>query len=79
MRRRIITAFLCALVFCGVAAAATGDPKVEIVPADQAWADSLVLTSSDVGAGWNPESTIGGEASGESAPGGSSAAPDMTD
>ena len=41
------------LALAGVAAAATTDPKVAIDPADQAWADSIVLTGADLGKGWS--------------------------
>jgi hypothetical protein len=44
-----------ALALAGVAVAATTDPSVAIDPADQAWADSIVLTGADLGKGWSAE------------------------
>ena len=46
------------LLPAGVAGAASTDPQVDIVPADQAWAESIVLKQSDLGPGWivKPES-----------------------
>jgi hypothetical protein len=43
------------LALAGVAVAATTDPNVAIDPADQAWADSIVLTGADLGKGWSAE------------------------
>jgi hypothetical protein len=44
------------LALAGAAGAATTDPKVAIDPADQAWADAIVLTGADLGKGWSAES-----------------------
>lgn len=41
-----------ALVLAGMAAAAPTDPQVIIDPADQSWADSIVLAPTDLGKGW---------------------------
>jgi hypothetical protein len=43
------------LALAGVAAASPTDPNVAINAADQAWADSIVLTRADLGKGWSAE------------------------
>jgi hypothetical protein len=61
MPRTLIVTALLALVLCGSAvAAATGDPQLEIVAADQAWAESIVLDTPDLGPGWQRFSADGG-------------------
>lgn len=77
--RRIFAVVICALVFCSVAAAASTDPQVQIVPADQAWADSIVLTSSDLGRGWTADPSIGGGTSSGGSGDGECASPDESD
>jgi hypothetical protein len=63
-RRSTLLVVVSAAVFCGVAAAASTDPQVEIVPADQAWADSIVLTTPDLGTGWKARGSGGGAGGG---------------
>ena len=57
------------LVCAGVAFAAATDPKLEPVPADQAWADSILLVPSDLGSGWsvNQDAVGGGSNTGTGA------------
>jgi hypothetical protein len=58
--RRLTAVLVCALAFCGVAAAAaTKAPQYQLASADQSWAESIVVTSKDVGAGWSRSGTIG--------------------
>jgi hypothetical protein len=53
-RTASLLAGLCvALTLAGVAAASATDPKVAITAADQAWAEAIVLTGSDLGKGWS--------------------------
>ena len=53
--------------FTGIAAAASTDPQVALVPADAAWAGSIVLTPADLGTGWTAQSSNGGSGSDDSA------------
>jgi hypothetical protein len=58
--RRLLLVLLAALAFCATAgAAATGDPQYQVVQADQDWADSIVLSGSDMGNGWRQSSNDG--------------------
>jgi hypothetical protein len=55
-----------ALVFAGTVAATPTDPQVVVDPADQLWADSIVLAPTDLGKGWREttstqESESGGD------------------
>ena len=61
--RTVLAAVLGSLVLCGAAAAASTDPQVQIAPADQSWAESIVLRAGDLGPGWK------GSAAAESEPG----------
>ncbi len=51
------------LLPAGVAGAASTDPQFDIGPADQAWAESIVLKQSDLGPGWIAEPPSGGSGS----------------
>jgi hypothetical protein len=60
----ILVGLCLVLALAGVAAASPTDPNVAINAADQAWADSIVLTRADLGKGWSaayapPESDHG--------------------
>ena len=58
--RRLLVVVLGALAFCATAtAAATADPQYQPAPADQSWADSIVLNSKDIGLGWQSSGTAG--------------------
>ena len=53
--RRLLLVFVAALAFSGAAfAAAASGPQFQPAPADQTWADSIVLTAKDVGSDWRP-------------------------
>ena len=58
--RAVLAAGLAALTLAGTGGAATTDPQLQIAAADQAWAESLLLTPADLGAGWQSVSE-GGE------------------
>ena len=70
--RRLFLAVLAALVFCAAAgAAATADPQFQPVPADQTWADSIVLSAKDFGRDWQSSGSPGaltGSGNGTSTP-----------
>jgi len=51
--RTLLLASLAALAVC-TAAAAAADPQLAIDPADQAWAQSIVPSSTDLGSTWQP-------------------------
>lgn len=58
--RRLAAVALIALAFCGVAVgAATGDPQYQPAPADQSWADAIVLNAKDLGTGWRSSGSAG--------------------
>jgi hypothetical protein len=58
--RRLLLVLVGALAFCATAgAASTGDPQYQAVQADQDWADSIVLSASDMGSGWRQTSNDG--------------------
>ena len=69
--RRLLLVVVAALGCCATAGdAATGDPQYQIVQADQDWADSIVLSASDMGNGWRQSSNDGatdGSSSGDTA------------
>ncbi len=77
--RRLIplAAALVVLVPAGIAAAAATDPQIKIDPVDQAWADSIVLRSADLGKGWKIDRT-GGVAGGDESSGDSTWCPEGT-
>ena len=65
--RRLFLVPVAALVFCATAgAAATGDPQYQVVQADQDWANSIVLSASDMGSGWRQSSNDGATDGGSS-------------
>src|SRR5689334_20052899 len=70
-RRTILRAFVAAavagLALAGTAGAAATEPQVQIAPADQAWAESILLGSSDLGTGWAALSGGGNQANGATA------------
>jgi hypothetical protein len=57
--RRVVLFFgaIVVLALAGVAAAASTDPRIEIDPIDQAWAESIVLAPTDFNEGWTAEPT----------------------
>ena len=65
--RALVTAAVAALALAGTAGAAATDPQVQIAPADQAWAESILLSSADLGTGWSALSGGGGQAGDASA------------
>ena len=77
--RRLIpfAAALVVLGAAGIAVASATDPQVKIGPVDQAWADSIVLTSADLGKGWAIDRT-GGVAGGDESSGDSTWCPEGT-
>jgi hypothetical protein len=60
--RRTLVAVLALLAIAGTAGAASTDPQVQIAAADQAWAESVQLTTRDLGPGWSAASGGGGDA-----------------
>ena len=50
--RALTAAVFAALTLTGTAGAASTDPQVQIAAADQSWATSMLLNSSDLGRGW---------------------------
>jgi hypothetical protein len=52
MRRALLVAAVVSLVLASPASAAASEPQLQIVPADQTWAESILLTSTDLGAAW---------------------------
>jgi hypothetical protein len=57
--RVLLVVVLGTLALAGTAGAASTDPQVQIAPADQAWAETMLLTSRDLGGGWNAVSPGG--------------------
>jgi hypothetical protein len=58
--RRFLVVLLGALAFCASAgAAATADPQYQLEPADQSWADSIILTTKDFGRDWKASGSAG--------------------
>jgi hypothetical protein len=50
--RRLAAVALSALMLCATAAAASGDPQYRPAPADQSWAESILLGANDFGGSW---------------------------
>src|SRR5256885_14573332 len=50
--RRLLVVVLGVLAFSAAAAAATGDPQFQLNPADQSWADSILVGPGDLGTDW---------------------------
>jgi hypothetical protein len=69
--RRLITIALTlsALAVAGLATAAATDPQISIDPADQAWAQSIVLVPGDLGQGWTADPVRESEPQSESSSG----------
>jgi hypothetical protein len=65
--RALVAAVVTGLALAGTAGAAATDPQVQISPADQAWAESILLSTSDLGKGWSALSDAGGQAGDASA------------
>jgi hypothetical protein len=79
--RRLLVVVFGALAFCAAATAATGDPQYQLNPADQSWADSILVGSADLGADWK-QAGGGGSIDGSSGGGGGDTAcstPDESD
>lgn len=77
--RRLVVVGLAALALCAAAAAATGDPQYQLNPADQAWTDSIILGTQDVGTGWKRDGLAGGITGTDSGASASCSTPDMSD
>jgi len=58
----ILAAALAVLVLVGSALAASNDPQIALDPADQAWAQSIVIGASDLGKAWS-QAGAGGSSS----------------
>ena len=65
-RSLVLLAAVGLLAFTGLASAAATDPQFDPVPADIAWAGSIVLTTTDVGPGWTAQPDTGVSGSDES-------------
>jgi hypothetical protein len=63
--RALLFAVFAALTLAGTAGAASTDPQVQIAAADQAWAESMLLTAGDLGGGWNALAAAGGGEAGD--------------
>jgi hypothetical protein len=79
LARRLAVVALAALALCAAAAAATGDPQYQLNPADQAWTDSIILSTQDVGTDWKRDGLSGGITGADSGASGSCSMPDMSD
>ena len=77
--RRLVLVALAALALCAAAAAATGDPQYQLNVADQAWTDSIILSTQDVGTSWKRDGFPGGITGAGSGASGSCSMPDMSD
>lgn len=77
--RRLAVVALAALALCAAAAAATGDPQYQLNAADQAWTDSIILSTQDVGTGWKRDGFPGGITGTGSGASSSCSMPDMSD
>jgi hypothetical protein len=77
--RRLVVAAFAALALCAAAAAATGDPQYQLNAADQAWTDSIVLGTQDVGSGWKRDGFPGGITGADSGASATCSLPDMSD
>jgi hypothetical protein len=63
--RRLLVVALSAFACCGVAvAAASGNPQYQPAASDQAWAESILLGTKDLGVGWRGEGSGGSTATG---------------
>jgi hypothetical protein len=77
--RRLVAVALTALAFCGVAAAAaTNEAQYQPAPADQTWAESILIGSTDLGTGWR-SSGSGGNVTTGGAESPTCSAPDESD
>jgi len=77
--RRLVAVALTALAFCGVAAAAvTEAPQYQPAPADQTWAESILLGTQDLGTGWRSTGS-GGSVTTGGAESATCSAPDESD
>jgi hypothetical protein len=77
--RRLAALVVAALALTGAAmAAGAGDPQYQMIPADQNWTFSIVLTADDVGTGWEKDGFAGGITASTGASG-SCSLPDMSD
>jgi hypothetical protein len=79
LARRLAVVALAALALCAAAAAATGDPQYQLNPADQAWTDSIILSTQDMGTGWKRDGLSGGITGADSGASASCSMPDMSD
>ncbi len=79
LARRLVVVALAALALCAAAGAATGDPQYQLNPADQAWTDSIILNTQDVGTGWKRDGLSGGITGADSGASASCSMPDMSD
>jgi len=79
LARRLAVVALAALALCAAAAAATGDPQYHLNPADQAWTDSIILSTQDMGTGWKRDGLSGGITGADSGASASCSMPDMSD
>jgi hypothetical protein len=77
--RRLALVALAALALCAAAAAATGDPQYQLNVADQAWTDSIILGTQDVGTSWKRDGFPGGITGAGSGASASCSMPDMSD
>jgi len=77
--RRLALVSLAALALCAAAAAATGDPQYQLNVADQAWTDSIILGTQDIGTGWKRDGFPGGITGAGSGASASCSMPDMSD
>lgn len=76
---RLAAVALAALVLCGAAAAATGDPQYELNAADQSWTGTIILGAQDVGGGWKADGLPGGITNVDSGASSACSLPDMSD
>lgn len=79
LARRLAAVVLAALALCAAATAATGDPQYQLNTADQAWTDSIILGTPDIGAGWKRDGFPGSITGADSGASGSCSMPDMSD
>jgi hypothetical protein len=79
LARRLAVVAVAALALSGAAVAATGDPQLQLDPADQAWTGSIILNATDVGAGWKGSGSAGPMTAADIGASGSCSAPDMSD
>jgi hypothetical protein len=78
--RRLVVAALAGLALCAAAVAATAaDPQYQLNQADQAWTGSIILSTQDIGAGWQREGQPGGITGADSGASPGCSLPDMSD